>query len=347
MLGEVGLQSDLYCSKTATTMSSTTPTVGSNQKNERKRPSVALSLFGGAVAGAVAKTVIAPLDRTKIFFQVSSVRGYSFKSAMKFVVRTYRDNGFFALYRGNSATMVRVMPYAAVQFASFEQYKHWLQVDANGCVIILFEKYFTKQDIFTLKMNPKKRFRTRTPGRRCIVGCMAGATATCLTYPLDTAKARLSISTKKEYATLLSVFVKTTQEGGALALYRGLWPTLLGVMPYAGASFFTYETLKIKFKERTGQQAIFPWQMLFGAFAGLIGQSSSYPLDIVRRRMQTGAIKPGSGVLNSLVTIYKTEGLKNGLYKGLSMNWVKGPISVGVSFTTYEYIMHYLVLWLK
>ncbi|VDM58864.1 unnamed protein product [Angiostrongylus costaricensis] len=254
------------------------------------------SLFGGAIAGAVAKTVIAPLDRTKIFFQVSTVRGYSFKSALKFVVRTYRENGFFSLYRGNSATMIRVMPYAAIQFASFEQYKMLLKVDANG---------------------------TRTPGRRCVVGSMAGATATFLTYPLDTAKALLSVSTKKEYATLLS---KTGYE----ILIRDLFLRCLNrVIPYAGASFFTYETLKLKYM-RTGHHTTSPWQMLFGAFAGLIGQSSSYPLDIVRRRMQTGHIKPGTGLIRSLVSIHKTEGLKRGLYKGLSMNWVKGPIAVGL-----------------
>ncbi|KAK6729846.1 hypothetical protein RB195_006728 [Necator americanus] len=294
-------------------MSNTSTTTDETlRRRQRGRPSVVSSLFCGAVAGCVAKTTIAPLDRTKIYFQVSTTRGYSFKSAFKFVIRTYREHGFFALFRGNSATMVRVTPYAAIQFAAFEQYRHWLNVDVDG---------------------------KRTPGKRCIVGSMAGATATCVTYPLDTAKARLSISTKEEYATLMSVFVKTARQDGIFALYRGLWPTVLGVTPYAGASFFTYETLKLTYEERTGQYPSGPWRMLFGAFAGLIGQSSSYPLDIVRRRMQTGRIHPDNGVLRSLVAIYKTEGLKRGLYKGLSMNWVKGPIAVGVSFTTYEYIL--------
>uniref|UniRef100_A0A1I7XR16 Mitochondrial coenzyme A transporter SLC25A42 n=1 Tax=Heterorhabditis bacteriophora TaxID=37862 RepID=A0A1I7XR16_HETBA len=268
------------------------------ERETTNRPSVTISLICGAIAGAVAKTTIAPLDRTKIYFQVSNTRGYSFKSALKFVKFTYQQHGFLALYRGNSATMARVMPYAAIQFAAFEQYKHLLRVDLHG---------------------------SKTPGRRCIVGSMAGATATCLTYPLDTAKARLSVSTKQEYNSLASVFIKTYREGGLRILYRGLYPTLL-----------------IIYKEETGQPVTSPWRMLFGAFAGLIGQSSSYPLDIVRRRMQTGRIPTWQGPFNALISIYKTEGLKKGLYKGLSMNWVKGPISVGVSFTTYEYVMEFI-----
>ncbi|GMR53586.1 hypothetical protein PMAYCL1PPCAC_23781 [Pristionchus mayeri] len=278
-----------------------------------KAPCVLASLSAGAISGALAKTTIAPLDRTKINFQVSRTRRYSFKAALKFIRATYQTEGFLALYRGNSATLARVVPYAAFQFAAHERFKYLLSVDHGQ----------------------------KTPGKRYIAGSLAGLFATSLTYPLDTAKARLSISKKSEYSGLVDVIMKSYRAEGPFALYRGIWPTLAGVVPYAGSSFYTFETLKLLYKEEYKESPSAPFLMMFGATAGLIGQSCSYPLDIVRRRMQTGKVPGGLGVLALLSHIAREEGIRS-LYKGLSMNWLKGPISVGVSFTIYHFTFPYL-----
>ncbi|XP_013099521.2 mitochondrial coenzyme A transporter SLC25A42 [Stomoxys calcitrans] len=283
---------------------------------------VVTSLTAGAAAGALAKTVIAPLDRTKINFQINKSVRYTFNGAMQFLQQTYAKEGVLALWRGNSATMARIVPYAAIQFTAHEQWRKILHVDKDG---------------------------TDTKGRRFIAGSLAGITSQSLTYPLDLARARMAVTDKYTgYRTLRQVFVKIWVEEGPRTLYRGYWATVLGVIPYAGTSFFTYETLKREYAEVSGSSKPNTLVSLaFGAAAGAVGQTSSYPLDIVRRRMQTmGVTKDGQNkypnIYVTLKTIYKEEGIKNGFYKGLSMNWIKGPIAVGISFSTYDLIKELL-----
>ena len=66
--------------------------------------------------------------------EFNSVRPYSTKKALRFILETFRKEGFFALWRGNSATMARIIPYAAIQFTAHEQWKRILHVDNTGYV---------------------------------------------------------------------------------------------------------------------------------------------------------------------------------------------------------------------
>lgn len=43
-----------------------------------------------------------------------------------------------------------------------------------------------------------------------------------------------------------------------------------------------------------------------------------------------------------MYTIWRTEGLIGGLYKGLSMNWIKGPLASGSSFLVYDLVFNQL-----
>ncbi|KAK3580127.1 hypothetical protein CHS0354_034067 [Potamilus streckersoni] len=278
------------------------------------------SLFAGAVAGALAKTTIAPLDRTKINFQTSNMH-FSAKEVVAFLVQTVKKEGVIALWRGNSATMARIIPYAAIQYAAHEQYKRILLKD--------------------------KRKKHLPPHLRFLAGSLAGVTSVAATYPLDMVRARMAVTAKERYHNLPEVFMKIYREEGFRVLYRGFTPTVLGAIPYSGISFFTYETLKKIHAEYAKGKEPTPIQRLcFGALAGLFGQSASYPLDIVRRRMQTAGVtghsKEYTGIISTATEVIREEGFRGGMYKGLSMNWIKGPIAVGVSFTTFDITQRWL-----
>lgn len=73
---------------------------------------------------------------------------------------------------------------------------------------------------------------------------MAGVVSTSATYPLDLARARMAVTNETRYKNIRAVFKEIIRKEGYLKLYKGYLPTLLGVVPYAGTSFFTYETLK-------------------------------------------------------------------------------------------------------
>ena len=76
---------------------------------------------------------------------VSSVRRYSLRGAIRFVRRSFVNEGFFSLWRGNSATLVRIMPYAAIQYASHEQWKHLLNRTNDRYTLFMFFKLKNKK----------------------------------------------------------------------------------------------------------------------------------------------------------------------------------------------------------
>lgn len=85
---------------------------------------VVAAFCAGGVAGAVSRTVVSPLERLKILFQVQSAGREEYKlSVGKGLVKMWRDEGWRGLMRGNGTNCIRIVPYSAVQFGSYNFYK--------------------------------------------------------------------------------------------------------------------------------------------------------------------------------------------------------------------------------
>ena len=63
-----------------------------------------------------------------------------------------------------------------------------------------------------------------------------------------------------------------------------LGPTLYGMLPYAGLKFYIYERLKGSIPQE--HQNSISVKLTCGATAGIVAQTFTYPLDVVRRQMQ-------------------------------------------------------------
>ena len=126
------------------------------------------------------------------------------------------------------------------------------------------------------------------------------------------------------------------------------------MIPYAGVSFWAHDTvgdvLRSKSFARYTLADVAPrnerelrhpklknqWEAVAGGLAGLLAQTSSYPIEVVRRRMQVGGAVGNhemKGAWQTVKSIYSTGGIR-GFYIGLSIGYIK--VSSPLALFLYE-----------
>jgi solute carrier family 25 protein 16 len=315
-----------------------------------------------------AKTVVGPLDRVKILFQTSNPNFAKYTGSWTGVPIAMRDiyvsSGVRGLFKGHSATLLRIFPYAGIKFLAYEQ----------------------------IRSTFIKTKAQETTGRRFLSGSLAGLFSVFFTYPLEVIRVRLAFETRQaNRSTLRSICKKIYEEhpppvrhhptnpltaaathvvdaaphSGITNFYRGFTPTLLGMVPYAGASFLVHDTvsdlmrnpmfaahttLPNTSREESATQTHKPAQLKYwaelgtGGFSGFVSQTVSYPLEVIRRRMQVGGVvgdghRLGMGEITK--RIYAERGWR-GFFVGLTIGYVKVVPMVAASFYVYERGKYYL-----
>ncbi|KAL9229382.1 hypothetical protein vseg_004853 [Gypsophila vaccaria] len=266
-------------------------------------------LIAGGIAGAASRTATAPLDRLKVVLQVQT------KDAriMPEVKKIWKEGKIFAFFRGNGLNVVKVAPESAIRFYTYELLKGVIS-DAKG---------EDKADIGAVG--------------RLVSGGLAGAVAQTVIYPMDLVKTRLQthecIDGKVPRLGTLTrdIWVKE----GSRAFYKGLFPSLIGIIPYAGIDLAAYETLK-----DLAKKYMFPdsepgalVQLGCGTISGAVGATCVYPLQVVRTRMQ--ANQSSATMSEVFRATFKQEKLR-GFYKGLFPNLLKVIPSASITYMVYE-----------
>ncbi|XP_034709369.1 mitochondrial adenine nucleotide transporter ADNT1 isoform X2 [Vitis riparia] len=199
-----------------------------------------LRLGAGACAGIIAMSATYPMDMVRGRLTVQTENSpYQYRGMFHALSTVLRQEGPRALYKGWLPSVIGVVPYVGLNFAVYESLKDWL----------------IKSKAFGLVQDNELGVTTRLA-----CGAAAGTIGQTVAYPLDVIRRRMqmigwkdaaSIVTGEgrskapiEYTGMVDAFRKTVRHEGIGALYKGLVPNSVKVVPSIALAFVTYEMVK-------------------------------------------------------------------------------------------------------
>jgi len=131
-------------------------------------------------------------------------------------------------------SVIGVVPYVGLNFAVYETLKE-----------VVLDHYELQSE------------RELSVVTRLACGALAGTVGQTVAYPLDVVRRRMQMSgwvgaqslhhsggKAVVYKGMTDCFTQTVKEEGCSALFKGLWPNYVKVVPSIAIAFVTYEQLK-------------------------------------------------------------------------------------------------------
>jgi solute carrier family 25 phosphate transporter 23/24/25/41 len=150
----------------------------------------AKKLSCGGIAGAMSRTLTAPLDRIRVVLMTTTEQ----LGAGRALSLITRNGGYAQLWMGNGVNCLKIAPEVGIKLLSFDMFKNRLAQDPSNVTV-------------------QERF---------IAGGMAGVLSQVSVYPFEVIKTRLSMSTSGEALGMLDCARQTMSEGGYRAFYAGM-----------------------------------------------------------------------------------------------------------------------------
>ncbi|OAY67590.1 probable mitochondrial adenine nucleotide transporter BTL1 [Ananas comosus] len=300
------------------------PDVGGAIKNLFRSREV-VEFVSGALAGAMTKAVLAPLEtiRTRMVVGVGS------KHIAGSFVEIIEENGWQGLWAGNGVNMLRIIPSQAIELGTFECVKRAVASAQESW------KENGRPHFQIGHFNLDLSFSWVSPV--AVGGAAAGIVSTLMCHPLEVLKDRLTVN-KEAYPSIGLALNKIYREDGFTGFYTGLCPTLIGMLPYSTCYYFMYEKIKHTYCQAKKKSALNRAELVvIGAFSGLTASTISFPLEVARKRMMVGALQGQrpAHMVAALSEVVSEQGLL-GLYRGWGASSLKVMPSSGITWMFYE-----------
>ncbi|XP_044500050.1 mitochondrial thiamine diphosphate carrier 1-like isoform X2 [Mangifera indica] len=206
---------------------------GSSKTENHINLSPYLSYMSGGLAGCAATIGSYPFDllRTILASQGEPKVYPTMRSAFVDIVRT---RGFRGLYAGLSPTLIEIVPYAGIQFGTFDTFKRWTRSRSSSTSSTGTVDSPSSIQLF-------------------LCGIASGTCAKLVCHPLDVVKKRFQIEglqrhpkygarlKNRAYKNVFDALGQILQSEGWAGLYKGIVPSTVKAAPASAVTFVVYE----------------------------------------------------------------------------------------------------------
>ncbi|XP_054159159.1 mitochondrial carrier protein Rim2-like [Oppia nitens] len=316
-----------------------------------------IHLFAGGVGGTIGAIVTCPLEVVKTRLQ-SSVACFSAHhvltptlsaaaattaagrhhhhhhqsnpsvSLWRCIRHIVDTEGPKSLFKGLGPNLIGVAPSRAIYFSTYS----------------------------TVKSSCNQSFQTAdTPLVHMVSAASAGFVSCTLTNPIWFVKTRLQLDQSKYGATTAWICIKDLyKQSGVRGFYKGITASYFGISETI-IHFVIYEYIKAKLKEvqlrrpahgsasssqsEAAKNLFFFQYMAAGAVSKSFASILAYPHEVARTRLREEGQKYHSFV-QTIYLVWREEGVKNGLYRGLVTQLVRQIPNTAIMMATYEVIVY-------
>ncbi|KAF6825161.1 putative mitochondrial dicarboxylate transporter [Colletotrichum plurivorum] len=276
--------------------------------NKQKEP-----FWLGGAAASMAVCFTHPLDQTKYRMQVLKSRESMFRAMYRFAAR----DGFFSLWSGLSASILRQTTYSTARFGLYN--------------------YFGEQ--------AKKYTGTQKLSTGLTIACagLAGGMAGLVGNPAEVVLVRMcadgakSVGERFAYSNALEGLYRIGREEGISTFGRGISANVVRSVLMNVGQIATYSTAKRYILAKTDMKDDIKTHALASFFAGTAATTICAPADVLKSRIQSAAASGpgGSSLLQVVQTGLREEGPRF-LMRGWTPAWLRLTPNTVLTFVFME-----------
>ncbi|KAH6986510.1 mitochondrial carrier domain-containing protein [Ilyonectria sp. MPI-CAGE-AT-0026] len=249
----------------------------------------------GCGSSMFATVCIQPIDTVKVRMQLME-RSNGKVSPWLIARDIVRQGGFFNLYNGLSAGLLRQLVYGSLRLGLFTNFEQRLEQRAH------------------------ERGTTLGFGGRTLAGLSAGGLAALVGNPTEVALIRMQadgmrpVEHRQNYTSAFDALWRISKQEGVVRLWKGSAPTIIRAMStnFGQLAFFSESKHQIKKYSSISPESR---TALAAAIAGFAGAVISLPFDFVKTRLQnqsmtgpTTGLPIYTGTADCLIKVIRKEG---------------------------------------